>query len=240
MKYCLNCGSELSDYASACDKCGTPVSDATQPTYSYDTPAKKNKKGLLFGLIGGGVGIIVLIVILCLVFCGNVEFGMKFEDTQSAMESNGFFCLGHYIGTSYTFSDFEGEIDELNGRAAVQLSFNEKDELDYVYIGPTNCDVKAARTFMEDELDLTFDEYTASDYYYDDDYDDREYVDVSKLIARNSEYIVIISEYCPGSKKDGKTVSISIYNLEYLHESDLENAEDRIQEIKDGDDEYSY
>ncbi|MBR3942854.1 MAG: hypothetical protein IKJ55_05820 [Clostridia bacterium] len=238
MKNCVNCGSELSDYATVCSVCGSSVSDAVQPSSVYDVPAKKSKKGLLFGLIGGGIAIILIIACCFLFCCGSIEFGMDIEDSQSVMESEGFFCLGHYLGINSASSGYEGEIDDLSGRSEVELEFNENDALYRIIITPFNCDVTTAKSFMESKLNVTFDEYTAQDYYYDDG--DEVYTDVARLVARNEKYIVIINEYCNYEKKDGTQINISIYCLEHIHESDLEDAEERIEEIKDEDSDYDY
>ncbi|MBR3942357.1 MAG: zinc-ribbon domain-containing protein [Clostridia bacterium] len=145
---CTNCGRQIDERAAACPFCGTSVTaeqpeqpayeQPTQPAYGqpvyaggYAAPAPKKGKGLLFGLIGGGVGLLILIAVLCFVFCGSsyaLEPGMTKADVKAALEEEGL-----YLEIDDVFLGYEGSVEDL-GSAKVSCIFNEKGELKQVAI----------------------------------------------------------------------------------------------------------
>ena len=49
MKFCTNCGNQLSDQANFCDKCGSPVSNAQTPPPTPVAEKKESRKQVFEG-----------------------------------------------------------------------------------------------------------------------------------------------------------------------------------------------
>ncbi len=259
MKYCLKCGSELSDYATTCGVCGTSVSQEAQPETSayppteqtqnfapsytpvaptenysydptYDLQPKKSKKGLLFGLIGGGVGIVAIILILCLCFCGgSVEFGMTVNDTHDAMLSNDFIPgladYDVYDDEKTASTRYKGEVGDLN-TCVVSFEFNQKnrDELYQCYI-ETKADLNAAKEFVTDELDAACKEY---DNPYDGD-GASQYI----YLCENGTRTAIIYTYKNVKYPELGYIRIEIGDTAYMPDDEKESWNNTIDRIKD-------
>ncbi|MBR3942853.1 MAG: zinc ribbon domain-containing protein [Clostridia bacterium] len=252
MKYCLKCGSELSDYATVCGVCGTAVSQnasheqtAEQPqvfspsyeydTFAYDIPTpKKTKKGLLWGLIGGGVGLIVLVAVLCFVFCGSsVKFGMTSNDAHDAMLSNGFIAgnvyLQKYDGEKTIYTEYKGEVGNL-GDSVVALNFNLRsgDVLSSGFIH-TKADLEVVKEFVADELDAECIEYENPEYDRDDDSNETKYV----YLCENGTMSAIIKVFENTKYPEFNNISIQFGDTAYMSGDARKDWKSQIDNIKD-------
>ena len=240
MKYCLKCGSELSDYATTCGVCNTAVpqeqpsvsSSDYLPTDNFDhnVPTPKKKKTLLFALIGGSIGIIALVLILCLTLCSStVEFGISSNDAHDAMLSNDYIYFGSDVDTfdsayKVLVLSYYGETGDL-GVCTIDLAFNiaKKNAL-YGCTIDTRASKDTILDFCRDQLDVS-----CQKHRYYDSYNDC-YEDI--YLGENSNFIIIIEYYDSDRDSDLTHYSISLYDKSNIPPKELDYLNGRIDSIK--------
>lgn len=245
----------MSDYATVCGVCGASVSQEAAPeiteyppktiqpqeyeynaqpidnTFTYDIPApKKSKKGLLWGLIGGGVGLIVLVFVLCFVFCGgSVEFGAPVNDAHDAMLSNGFaFGLSHhsmYVDEQSAALFYKGEVDGLDN-CPVTLYFNlhHADTL-YKCKIDTKVSLEKAKEFVSEHVGASCNTY--NNPYANDETD--EYI----YICENGSLTAIITPYLNNEYPDLSYTEIRICDTKYMASDERDVLTSEVKNIKD-------
>ncbi len=194
-----------------------PNEDYTYDTTAYDTSAydvskpKKNKKGLLFGLIGGGVGILAIILILCLCLCGGADFGASKDTVSSDLESKDFLRTSADTELHSSYLSFFGKVEDLSrDNITVRATFNAEDEMYnmQLYIDEN---VPKVQEFMENELGITFTRYDRYGYDYEDG--DERYV----WVAEDDTIKCAITYY---ENDDHETTTVSVYDTEYITDTD--------------------
>ncbi|MBR3942855.1 MAG: zinc ribbon domain-containing protein [Clostridia bacterium] len=233
---CKQCGAQMPENVNFCTVCGASLSQSTQQeasvyppqpeqpqtfeqTYAYNTefaesafdysiPApKKSKKGLLWGLIGGGIGLIALVLILCLCLCGGTSFGASKESVKSDLESKGFLCARGGAGRIGSTITYIGNEEDLSAdKIVVDTVFNAEDEMFCIELHIDER-VSHIQPFIEKKLGLSFARYDR--YGYEDEGGDERYV----WVAENDTIKCSITY---DQEDDEKTTTVSIYNTEYI------------------------
>ena len=88
LRFCIECGKEVSDRAQACPHCGHPVEDAIVPQKAEPPVVivKKNAHPVL--TVVGIVAIVVVVLIAILVVIAVTHKEAKFVVTQSSSDAN--------------------------------------------------------------------------------------------------------------------------------------------------------
>lgn len=95
--FCIYCGQSIDENSNFCEKCGQRIgtvseqqsSESLPPQRAEQVKAKRGKKGLWMGIIGGGIGLVIIIVIAILSFFG-IKSGLfdKAEISATIGEEN--------------------------------------------------------------------------------------------------------------------------------------------------------
>lgn len=181
MKFCTNCGKQLEDDSLFCTGCGTKfqenteenpvpetaegtvpafeaetpveVKPATEPQPVPETPKKKSKKGLIFGLLGGLLGIALLALAIWFFTKPAFSWRMSVEEVKAAVEQE---FTSVYLDEEETDGEADQWLyydvyDEELGDIDLRFGFT-YNQLTYIYIS-TDVSEEKLRRYCEKELD---------------------------------------------------------------------------------------
>ncbi len=155
LRFCIECGKEVSDRALACPHCGHPVEDAIVPQKA-ETPVvivKKNSHPVLT-LIGiAAIVVAVLIGILVIIAVNHKQ--AKFVVTESSSDANCTQLTDYCINVYCTYQNVgNGEAEERIHAQLLDTASNEVRADHYVDLSLVpQASQKLAFSFPEAELD---------------------------------------------------------------------------------------
>ena len=138
---CAKCGKTLPEGVEVCSDCDKEEMEVMpEEKADVETSPKKIGKPLLYGIIGGAVALVAIIVILCIAFCGGevrLKPNMTMPQVQEALEGAGFVIDEEHLFGSDGDSDgkfvscerrFYGYVDDL-GPVCLEIEFSETGKL---------------------------------------------------------------------------------------------------------------
>lgn len=137
---CAKCGKTLPEGVEVCPDCEKEEMEVMpEEKADVETSPKKIGKPLLYGIIGGAVALVAIIVILCIAFCGGevrLKPNMTMPQVQEALEGAGFVIDEEELfGSDGEFVScerrFYGYVDDL-GPVCLEIEFSPTGKLEGV------------------------------------------------------------------------------------------------------------
>lgn len=220
---CVKCGKTLPEGVEVCSDCDKEEMEVMpEEKADVETSPKKIGKPLLYGIIGGAVALVAIIVILCIAFCGGevrLKPNMTMPQVQEALEGAGFVIDEEHLFGSDGDSDgefvscerrFYGYVDDL-GPVCLEIEFSTTGKLAGVMIEAVSEEA------LERLLTKKIGKYEL--YKLEDKWEDSFY---NVATYRDDRVISVINPYYA-----------KIYFFESASEYDIDYLEEDIEEIRE-------